>query len=754
MGENMADERVLDTQKWLNKTYGDVSGFQKVPETGITGWDTIYGLIEGAQHEMGITGLVKNWGPSSQKMWSEKFSKKIKSGYKHNVVKILQGAFWAKGINPGSFSGEVDSSLLGAIKTLKTKANVPEINETPDSYFMSALLSMKQFQLVSGGDINVQQIQQSLNNEYYDYLIHDDNGIGILATDGIYQRDTSTAIIYAVQDTIGLSKIANGVLGPTTLRTLPDYFPIASGHTNSLVKIANWGLYLNGFNQNANFVSTLDINAITQLQEFAKFMAIDGSSELTFGIFMSLIASNGDTDRASIAVDTSEQLNSTKANTLKEYGYSIVGRYLSGTVGSGAAERPKNLTDSELVDLFNAGLDVFPIFQEGNPTTASYFTSSQGHQDAVKAWHAADSLGFNPGTVIYFAVDGDILGGDITGSVVPYFEAVSKVMTSAGYVVGIYATRNVAQNVISSGYAQYAFVSNMSYGYSGNMGFKMPNNWAFDQFTETSVGLDNIAIDKVGTTKKRSTAVSSVNTNGNNFQLLAAAKNILSVFPLTSNVEVSAEWKDNEISGNAGPFYIKLSAEAGLKFTGKNYAKFEVDGQQIDLNDVVDKIKGAVKELGLSQTQQIVDQLNDLAKKMGSGTIYYAIAPADAHAGGRYGLQIVTESKYEKTVEKDNKVVTVSEDMTVSLSVYFRDDPKTFKLDESKFTAAQSNMGKILSGALSVEKYEAQLIGSLFGYLDSALSKFSIKDGLLVAAEVTTTAFLVYILIMAIPLGA
>ncbi|MBJ0800686.1 hypothetical protein JFE77_14115, partial [Enterococcus faecium] len=55
------DEMVLSTQKWLNKKYSNVTGFDKVPENGRTGWPTIYGLIEGLQVELGITNLVANF---------------------------------------------------------------------------------------------------------------------------------------------------------------------------------------------------------------------------------------------------------------------------------------------------------------------------------------------------------------------------------------------------------------------------------------------------------------------------------------------------------------------------------------------------------------------------------------------------------------------------------------------------------------------------------------------------------------------
>ena len=35
---------------------------------------------------------------------------------------------------------------------------------------------------------------------------------------------------------------------------------------------------------------------------------------------------------------------------------------------------------------------------------------------------------------------------------------------------------------MGEGYAETCFVSDMSTGYSGNMGFKIPNNWNLDQF--------------------------------------------------------------------------------------------------------------------------------------------------------------------------------------------------------------------------------------------------------------------------------
>ena len=38
------DLMILETQKWLNTTYGTDSRYKPVDETGKTGWQTIYAL--------------------------------------------------------------------------------------------------------------------------------------------------------------------------------------------------------------------------------------------------------------------------------------------------------------------------------------------------------------------------------------------------------------------------------------------------------------------------------------------------------------------------------------------------------------------------------------------------------------------------------------------------------------------------------------------------------------------------------------
>lgn len=49
--------------------------------------------------------------------------------------------------------------------------------------------------------------------------------------------------------------------------------------------------------------------------------------------------------------------------------------------------------------------------------------------------------------------------------------------------------------VSNLGYAYSSFVGDMSTGFSGNLGFKMPSNWAFDQFVTTTIGSGNGEIE-------------------------------------------------------------------------------------------------------------------------------------------------------------------------------------------------------------------------------------------------------------------
>lgn len=472
---------VLETQQWLNKTYGGITGYDKAPEDGHTGWPTIYSLREGLQHELGLTSLASGFGDATKNALAGKIGS-IGVGSSGNIVKLIKGAFWCKGINPNNFNSKYDSYLDSAVKELQSDAGLTA-NGTLTVNLMAALFDMSAFVLLSSGDKRVREIQQSLNSQY-------SNELGVLPCDGIYQRDTNEALIYALQRAEGMSAdTANGNYGPGTINATPTVNPGAQG---AIVKIIQYGLYVNGFYTGAfdgSFGSAVS-SAIVDFRKFMNLPPFTSTADLT--VIKGLLTSNGNTNRDSNTFDTATQLTAAQAKMLKGYGFDIVGRYLTGSVGTGASRKNKNLTKTEIKDLTDNGLSIFPIYEDGG-YEEDYFGHSQGYQDGITAVRAARKLGFPSNATLYFAVDVDIQDGDIDGTVVPYFKGIYQYMSNTEYKIGVYGTRNVCLHV--SKYVDNSFVADMSYGWSGNLGFRMPKNWSFDQFVEYGVG--GVDIDQV-----------------------------------------------------------------------------------------------------------------------------------------------------------------------------------------------------------------------------------------------------------------
>ena len=85
--------------------------------------------------------------------------------------------------------------------------------------------------------------------------------------------------------------------------------------------------------------------------------------------------------------------------------------------------------------------------------------------------------------------------------------------------IGIYASRYICTCISNYGYALSSFVADMSRGYSGNLGYKIPNNWAFDQFNEYKFSYINgtFDLDKVAYSG-RYAGETSVNALPNTFE--------------------------------------------------------------------------------------------------------------------------------------------------------------------------------------------------------------------------------------------
>ncbi|QUF65649.1 glycoside hydrolase domain-containing protein [Bacillus atrophaeus] len=504
------DEMVLQTQEWLNETYGGKHGYNTVEENGKTGWQTIYGLTRALQIELGISEPADNFGPTTQKLFKP-LKRQAPDSEPNNMNYILQGALRCKGFSPGGFTGVFFEQTENAVKKFQKAAGLTTQDGVVTALIMKALLDMSAFRLVPGGNSRVRQIQQNLNRDYNDY-------IGLMPCDGLYARDTNKALIYALQKEEGMStSVANGFFGNGTTNLCPTLTPGDS--RTGFVLIVQYALYCNGKSFDpGEFDGKYGVGVVSAVKAFQEFMCLPQTGYADMPTIKALLSSSGDTTRTASACDTATILTAETAQTLRNNEYKIVGRYLTGNVRTSSGLASKALTAKELSTIFDAGLKVFPIYQDGG-YESSYFVKDQGTRDAYSAASAARRLGFPSGTTIYFAVDFDAYDYEVTDKIIPYFQeiksAFAKMQTFSSapkYEIGVYGPRNICIRTAEAELTKYSFVANMSTGFSGNLGYPMPDNWAFDQFYEGTIGSGSgsIGIDKDGFSG-RDSGVSDVN---------------------------------------------------------------------------------------------------------------------------------------------------------------------------------------------------------------------------------------------------
>ena len=623
------DEQVKKTQEWLNKTYKNVSGYQKVTENGQTGWPTIYALREGLQHEVGISPVASGFGEATENAVSKVLGK-LKNGYSGNLVKLIQGAFWAKGISPSALDGKYTNATTGAIENLQRQAGVTADGKMT-TQLMKALFDMSAFGLVLGGTAQVRGMQQYLNGHYHKYF-------GILPCDGIYQRDTNTALIYALQVEIGLAGSANGVYGPGTISATPT---LKVGATGAVVKLIQYGLMVNGY-----YAGEIDGQFTTavgnQIVAFRKFMNLPpytSTADLT--VIKGLLTSNGNVNRDASAMDTSKQLTANNVNYLKSQGYKIIGRYLTGSVGDGAAERNKYLTRTELHDIISAGISVVPIYQDGGGVLG-YFSESQGIKDANLAGQAARALGIPSGATIYFAADLDVEDGNIDATIIPYIKAVANQLS--GYKVGIYGTRNVCSRAAAAGAVTSAYVADMSTGFSGNLGFPMPKVWAFDQFVEFTLG--GIPIDNLGTSG-RDKGIKEIN---NTISAKAALRKIIDNANLTLD-------GPKVVIVNGGGLHVTAQATSTVNSADGNHSIQITNGKFDSVS-----VKKVLKTFGVNISSDSFENILDAAISGSGISLSSDLMDGELHVltvssdGSELGLELVVKELKNEILDAEFEI--------------------------------------------------------------------------------------------------
>ncbi|GAB1643801.1 glycoside hydrolase domain-containing protein [Krasilnikovia sp. MM14-A1259] len=477
------DDMIVRAQRFINSTYnnGATLGISKLEEDGRTGWTTMYALTRALQYEMGITALSNTFGPTTLSTLQTKFPKLDQSTVPSWAFGcILQSALYCKGYDGGGIDGEYNARVQASVAKLKQDMGVDGAfpGNSLEPKVVKALFNMDAYVTVNNGSDAIRSIQQWLNGRYVNR-----RDFFIIPSDGHHSRDVAKSMLFAIQYELGMADgTANGVFGPGTQAGLKSH-TVTTGATGAWAQLFTAGMVLNGRNTAfGNFTAEVQA-AVRDFQSFAK-LPVTGAGD--FPTWASLLVSYGDQTRKGEACDGVTKVTSARAQALVAAGYKYIGRYLYNPSSTSLPE--KQIQPGELDTIKQYGLRCFPIYQTWS-RSADYFRYEQGCTDASNAIEWARIHGFKPGSIIYFAVDYDALDSEVTDHIIPHFSGIQRTIGElSGYGVGIYGPRNVCQRVSDAGYAATSFVSDMSSGFSGNLGYPLPTNWAFDQIATVTVG--------------------------------------------------------------------------------------------------------------------------------------------------------------------------------------------------------------------------------------------------------------------------
>ncbi|MFH8257041.1 glycoside hydrolase domain-containing protein [Streptomyces roseolus] len=486
----MADAMVQRAQRFINATYnnGATLGISKLEENGMTGWPVMYALTRALQYEMGITSLSNAFGPTTLSTLQSKHPKLDASTMPSaNFCRILQSALYCKGYDGGEIDGVYNSRVQSAVAKLKANMGVDTVysGSALEPKVVKGLLNMDAYVAVGNGSEQIRSIQQWLNRRYVNR-----RDFYIIPCDGHHSRDVAKSMLFAIQYELGMADgTANGVFGPGTQTGLKSH-TVSLGATGTWASLFTAAMILNKRAVPFGNFTTEVKTGVETFQSFAK-LSVTGIGD--FQTWASLLVSYGDQSRKGTACDCVTKITPARAQALKSAGYKYIGRYLYNPSSTSLPE--KQIQPGELDTIKQYGLRCFPIYQTWS-RSADYFRYSQGCIDATNAIEWAKAHGFMAGTIIYFAVDYDAMDGEVTDYILPHFRGIFRTIgENSSYGVGIYGPRNTCQRIIDAGYAATSFVSDMSSGFSGNLGYPLPTNWAFDQISTITVGSGDGAIE-------------------------------------------------------------------------------------------------------------------------------------------------------------------------------------------------------------------------------------------------------------------
>jgi hypothetical protein len=138
-----------------------------------------------------------------------------------------------------------------------------------------------------------------------------------------------------------------------------------------------------------------------------------------------------------------------------------------GFLAVGAYMRPDRCSQAMVRGLHSVGVQIFSIWEKGEPVSAAYFDFPKGVTDALAACDFAASMGQPAGTPIFACVDYDAAYADVQR----YLQGFHETCRSAGYLAGTYGSGLVCSSAIADGISHYGFLS-QSTGFPGYEEFR------------------------------------------------------------------------------------------------------------------------------------------------------------------------------------------------------------------------------------------------------------------------------------------
>ncbi|SEJ19436.1 Peptidoglycan-binding (PGRP) domain of peptidoglycan hydrolases-containing protein [Lachnospiraceae bacterium A10] len=541
---------------------------------------------------------------------------------KKNIVYILQGGLYCKGYNPNGLDGVYSTGVENAVKKMRTDAGLTNPNGNADGAFMKALLNMDAYVLSSRGDAEVRKIQRNLNRDYTAV-------IGLIPCDGIFAKPTLKAMIKALQTEQKKTypgTVVDGIWGTNTMNHCPLLTSGSGATYKRYIYLLQYALYVNGYKTNGfdGVYGTATVSAVKNFQAFAGLSADGNAGKSTWA---SLYVSYGDKLRKGKACDCMTPLTTAKAKALVADGRKYVGRYIVGGAN-------KCLTLSEEQVIYDAGLKIIPIYQKSH-NAVSCFTIAKAEEEAKDAYTRLVNLKFPNGTVFYVSVDFDASDANITNAIVPYFKKFKSVFAGVNkrnYKIGVYGPRYVCSVLAKNQLTSSSFVCDMSSGFSGNIGRKLPSNWALDQISTVTVGTgagqiqidNNIASSRCSGASINPKAAMGPDEDQIANRRKAISQNIISKYGLGNGISLNLSIELEQVLLPGPPVEVRVKESLEVEANKNAVYSVSITNGKLEDSEFEVALKDITGKLD-AKNQSLVPDYVGMATAIGNGRMEFEV---------------------------------------------------------------------------------------------------------------------------------